>query len=221
MNFFSALLAKIKVSWFSLKLIFVISAFLIGVILLLHFWEEAPMKALTGDLASLADFPVYYGFLSQIGILFWAGSVTVCLFSFRLCSDAVGYRTFKTFFLASALLTTLLGLDDLFLIHEVILPKYLGIPQAVTFGVYGALIVLYFLKFYPIILRTAYIPLMLSLFFFFISVLIDINILPTSSPFHEYLFEDGAKLVGILSWLVYYFEIGEYIAMSSRSLKLN
>ena len=211
MKFFTNLSIRFKESWSSIGLIFVISGILIGSALLLHFWQGASFDSLTRDVISLAVLPVYYGFLSQIGIVFWAGSVTVCLFGFRLCSNATGHRSSKRFLLSSALLTALLGIDDLFLFHEVILPKYLGIPETITFGVYGMLAALYFLRFYTVILKTNYIPLAVSLCFFLISILIDIDVLPLSVSYKN-LCEDGAKLVGIVSWLVYYFKASEYIA---------
>ena len=216
MKFFTNLSIKFKESWSPIGLIFVISGLLIGSALLLHFWQGVSFRSLTRDVTALAGLPIYYGFLSQIGIVFWAGTATVCLFGFRLCSSAVGYRSSKRFLLASALLTTLLGVDDLFLFHEVILPKYLGIPEAITFGIYGSLIALYFLRFYIVILRTNYIPLAVSLFFFLISILIDTGALSLAASY-EGLCEDSAKLVGIVSWLVYYFGASRYIANRTNS----
>lgn len=221
MKFSFKLFAKIRASWSSIRLVFVVSAFLIGGVLSLHFWRGTSIQLLTKDITTAAGVPFYYGFLSQIGILFWAGTVTVCLLSFSLCSNAVGHRTLRKFFLASALLTAMLGLDDLFLAHEVILQKHIGIPEAVTFSTYGALVVLYFLKFYPIILKTAYIPLISSLFFFSLSILLDIGFIPVSSDSYQYLLEDGTKIIGILSWLVYYFEASKYAARLGQSLKVD
>ena len=215
MKFFTNLSIKFKESWSSIGLIFVISGLLIGFALLLHFWQGASFRSLTRDVTALAALPVYYGFLSQIGIVFWAGTATVCLFGFRLCSSVASYRSSRRFLLASALLTALLGVDDLFLFHEVILPN-LGISEAVTFGVYGSLVALYFLRFYIVILKTNYIPLAVSLSFFLISILIDVGVLPLSAPYKD-LCEDSAKLVGIVSWLVYYFEASRYIVHRTSS----
>ena len=39
------------------------------------------MGDLTRDPAAILDVPVYVGFLSQIGILLWAATAAICLFS--------------------------------------------------------------------------------------------------------------------------------------------
>jgi hypothetical protein len=62
-------------------------------------------------------------------------------------------------------------------------------------------------KFYRLILKTDYFLLVIALFFFAISVALDLF---PYSGIDPYFYEDGAKLVGIVSWLVYFFNTAEY-----------
>lgn len=102
----------------------------------------------------------------------------------------------------------MLLIDDIFLIHEVVFPKYLKIPEQVIFLVYGILIFSYLLKFKQIIQNTEYIPLILAFAFFGFSVIADSSLIyiPQSWLKNEglYLLEDGAKLLGIISWYIYF-----------------
>lgn len=187
-------------------LILVISAALIGVVLLLHFGRGVPISSLTRDPVVIGNLPAYAGFLSQIGIFFWAASTTVCLFSVIILSQYADCRQLKRFLLISGLLTLLLGLDDMFLFHEAVFPR-LGVPEKVVFGSYAIFLLLYLVKFYPLILKTEYILMAMSLFFFGTSVMLDLVPLPGINPF---LLEDGTKLIGIISWLAYFLQVGNY-----------
>jgi hypothetical protein len=197
---------KFRSSYFLIGLVLVVSTILIGVVLFLHLWRRIPIGSLTRDISVIAGLPVYAGFLSQIGIFFWSASATICFFSVTLLWQyANGYKL-KRFLLISGLLTLLLGLDDIFLLHETVFP-FVGIPEEVVFGSYAALLLFYLVRFYPLILKTEYVLMVIALFFFGVSVLLDLFPLPGINPF---LVEDSAKLIGILSWLAYFFQVGKY-----------
>lgn len=187
-------------------LILAVSAILVGVVLFLHFWKGIPIDKLTGDPTAVGGLPVYTGFLSQIGIFFWSASATVCFFSAKVLSRRADRHKLKRFLLISALLTLLLGLDDVFLLHEALLPRF-GIPEKLVVGSYAGLLLLYLFRFFPLILETEYVLMAIALFFFGLSILLDLWNPPGMDPF---LFEDGAKLIGLVSWLAYFFRVGEY-----------
>jgi len=106
-----------------------------------------------------------------------------------------------TFLFFSGLLTLVLLLDDLFMFHEDIFPKYLHISQNLVYVGYFSLIPIYLIKFRSMIFQTEYIVLFLALGFFGLSVICDL-ILPLTNI--EYLIEDGFKLFGIITWFIFF-----------------
>lgn len=200
-------LAQFRTSFPIIGVILAVSAVFIGVVLLLHFWKGIPIGRLTRDPTAIVGVPLYTGFLSQIGIFFWSASVAICMFSAKVLPrrhpDSLKIRRFL---FISGLLTLVLGLDDAFLLHEELFP-YFGIPQIVVLVSYAGFVLFYLIKFYSIILKTEYILLVMALVFFGISMTLDLF---HPSGIDPYLFEDGAKLLGIVSWLSYFFRVGEF-----------
>lgn len=185
--------------------ILLISAVLLGSTVFLHLWMGIPVAKLTRDPLAVGQLPVYIGYLSQIGIFFWAAAVAICLFCSAVLARLVIRHRLKRFLLISALLTLLLALDELFMLHETVLP-HLGIPERVVMGSYLLFFLLYFARYYRLIWRTDFLPLLTALFFFGVSLLVDQR--PFTNPNLHYLIEDGTKLVGIISWLGYFFQVG-------------
>ena len=163
-----------------------------------HFSKHIPLDYLTNDPVVVADLPVYIGVLSQFGIFLWAATAAICLF----CSLLIKNKVHKAFMIVSSLISALLGFDDVFMLHESVFPS-LGIHQKVVFLSYALIVLIYGLKFMKILLRTDYLLLGFAIFWFGISLLVD-NFLYESSPYITKLLEDGAKFIGITSWLFYY-----------------
>ena len=118
------------------------------------------------------------------------------------------FNTDRTqFFLFSGLFTVLLTLDDLFQLHEVVFPRYLHIPDEITYPVYGMLAVLFILKFRAVILATDYLLLLFALAFFAVSLIADMFLpfgpISEDSPVGGVI-EDSAKIFGMVSWFAYF-----------------
>jgi len=192
-------------------IVLAIATFLIGVMLVFHFLGEIPIGKLTRDPTAVMRAPFYIGIFSQIGIFFWSATAAICMFSAKLISKS---SDFKRFLFVSGLLTLLLGFDDVFLLHESVFP-YLGIHEKVVYVTYVGLVLFYLVKFYPTILQTKYIFLVMALGFFALSVIFDKSSIPGINP---YLLEDGAKMFGIVSWMVYFFSVGT-IAVNKHTNK--
>lgn len=174
-----------------------VSTALLGAVLFLHAQYDIPVGDLTRDPTAVARVPFYIGFLSQLGIFLWAGAAFVCFIPVAV----LFHHPLRQFFLASGLVTLMLGIDDVFLLHESAL-QMVGIPEKVVLTFYVCLITVYGVFFYRIIQDTAYVLLVIALACFGFSILIDL--LNPRSDYVEFLLEDGAKLVGIMSWLAYY-----------------
>jgi preprotein translocase subunit SecG len=195
---------QLRSSWMIIGWILAISAVLVSLVLFLHFGKGIPIGNLTRDPTAILGSPFYTGFLSQIGIFFWSASATVCLFSAKVLSNEPESFKIRRFLFVSGLLTLILGLDDAFLLHEEAFPR-LGIPEKIVFASYAGFVLFYLARFYSIIVKTEYILLGMALIFFGGSIALDVLNLPGSNSF---LIEDDLKLVGIVSWLSYFFRTG-------------
>ena len=189
--------------------IVITSCLFIGMALMLSIWEKVPISNLTRDINSVADLPFYIGFISQLGILFWSATVTLCLFSARILRKKSALREYLFF---AGLITLMLCLDDLFLLHEEVFP-FLGVPEKEVYLVYLLVVTVWLLKYYKVILKTYYLILVLAFGFLGISLIIDI--IPTQL-IDPYLIEDGLKFTGIVSWFVYFLSCAELSVGKAR-----
>lgn len=184
-----------------IALIFLVSGLLLVAVLLLQAWKDVPTANLTRDPNVIADVPLYIGFLSQAGIFFWSSSAAVSIFSAAAFTRQGTDNEIRGFLFASGILSLWLGLDDVFLLHEEFFP-YFGVPEKAVYLAYGALMLCYLTKFRSVILKTEYVLLGLALFFFAASVGLD-WVEPEVADI--FLLEDGAKVIGIVSWTAYLF----------------
>lgn len=162
------------------------------------------------DTTAVAGGRFYFGALSNIGILLWCATATACFLT-----SGVSRRTSKgsntsLFFLCAGLITTMLMVDDLFLVHERVAPDYLGLSSNTTFLIYGALAAAFFLYFRGVIFRSDYALLLPALLFLAGSVVVDqlddngLLSLVVESTDIRFLLEDGPKLFGIAGWFSYF-----------------
>lgn len=165
-----------------------------------------PIWKFTVDPAALMDANPFTGVVSNIGVLAWCASAAVCFFSFALLRERGSDREFPTFLLFSGLITCLLLFDDFFQFHEYVYPRLFRIREKLAFGMYGLLVLLYLARFRKTIRETEYLPLLVSFGCFGVSVLFDRFPHKREVALLEwhYLYEDGAKLMGIVSWFAYF-----------------
>ena len=176
-----------------------------------------PIKEFTRDPAAIAEMNPFFGIISNIGILFWCASASVCFFSFAVLQKCrIEKRVkgvFLLFLLFSGFITLILLLDDLFLFHERIFPKVskefffdsAAISEKFVYLGYIMLFSFYLLRFRKIIFQTEWRILLLAFLFFGVSVILDS--LPIQIFRNHYLFEDGFKLFGIVSWFGYFVRV--------------
>jgi hypothetical protein len=98
--------------------------------------------------------------------------------------------------------------DDLFLFHGDIAPKYLGINKSFVLAVYLLLILYFLYSNWTEILSSEYFLLLLALVLFGGSSFLDILPLDSSGVPHlgrqvRYILEDAVKFAGIATWLTY------------------
>ena len=159
-----------------------------------------PVSKFTRDPTHILNGHPFTGAISNIGILFWCATAAICFFSALIHWKNTKPLNSK-FLLFSGLITLFLLLDDLFMFHEIIFPKYLHIPEFAVYSGYLALISIYLLKFKENILKTEYTLLYMALAFFALSMISDVFLLQEDMV---YLVEDGFKLFGIVTWFLFF-----------------
>ncbi|MEN2282662.1 hypothetical protein AAGF08_11040 [Algoriphagus sp. SE2] len=146
----------------------------------------------------------YIGFLSNIGITFWCFTAAILFFSSKIARDFDKPKAMSQFFFFSGLLTLFMLIDDLFLLHDVIIPYYLNISEKFFYLFYGSSVIALLYLFREFILKTDYILFLLAFGFLASSVITDILAAFGINISDIYLFEDGFKFMGIISWFIYF-----------------
>ena len=155
-------------------------------------------------LAHFDDASPFLGSLSNIGVLLWCAAAAICIFT--------GLLLASRFFFAFGLLTAWLAADDLFLLHERVIPGLTGLSQNVVYGIYVIGVAALLIAFRRRVLRSDFLMLLFSLGFFAVSILADL-LLDRDFAWHH-LIEDGSKLLGIAGWLGY---LGRVSMLAIRS----
>lgn len=169
----------------------------IGVAILIHQLMNVSFGQLTRDIVVISDLPVYSGFMSQLTIFIWAITVGFCFLNYQLAKKL---KFAHKFYLNCLLLTLLLGIDDTFLLHEAIFPKF-GISEHLVYLSYIVYLLLILIIFKNKIIESQFVFLFVSLTFFAISVFFDVT---NGLGIDAYITEDGTKLVGVIFWAVYF-----------------
>lgn len=199
--------------------------FLVLVYLCSHLFD-VPTYNLIADPTEVANLPSYTGIISSIGVLFWAAAVSVCFFASVVLRNSSGLverplkKKWVNFFLFSSIFSLQLLLDDLFQLHENIsillgnllglskTSKYLHTLEVVVFLVYFGLLIAYVKAFQQLIFRETNLGMLAaSIGFFIMSIVLDVG----DAWLGEYtLVEDGFKLLGIFSWMIFLAEAAYY-----------
>jgi hypothetical protein len=181
---------------------------------------DIPVRQALADPLAMAGAPPLLGFLSNLGILIWAGSAGACLVAVLVLRHGTtsGDAEYLRFFVVAGALTTVLVLDDTYQLHEELIPSLLGGGQTFVILGYVVVVATFLWRFRRLILSTEWLILAAAGVTFAASIAIDL--LPSAlgrlpgglaidigSPSYEYvssLIEDGMKFVGITLWFVYF-----------------
>lgn len=157
----------------------------------------------TNDPFMLGHLPFYAGIISNIGVLLWCSSASLCFFSMMALgrdtsTDANNWRRFLLF---SGILTSLLLFDDLFQFHQILYPKFLHITTAVIYGIYAGFAIWYLYRFGKQIQNTEFLILVFAFSFFALAIFSDsLSLIRRGRT----AISDVFKLFGIVSWLTYF-----------------
>jgi hypothetical protein len=186
-----------------LLLIYGPAAVLLGLTLAFAEWKHLDAGFLTRDPAQVLGAVPYVGAFALVAMLIWGAGATVCLFTALVLRRAGVPPREHNYVLCAGLLTTLLVADDALMLHEQILPILLGISEKPTYAVYVLLTIALFVWFRDVVRRTRVWLLYAALAWFVVGVAIDLAD-PVSLLPQYYLWEDGTKFLGIVTWVGYF-----------------
>lgn len=158
------------------------------------------LDVFTQDPNAQMNAPFYMGFFSNLGVIIWSAALTICFYcAYRLPVGADNRN--REFLLASGGITLLMALDDLFQLHELVFPQYFNISGNMVYLTYVNVYLIYGIRFRRQLLQSDFLALGLAFFLLGLSTIIDL--LPLPLPKDTFL-EDAIKLLGAVTWLVYY-----------------
>ncbi|HEX8598065.1 MAG TPA: hypothetical protein VF952_06055 [Chloroflexia bacterium] len=168
--------------------------------------SDIPVAYFLRDAAGTLQVPSYIGLVSNLGALLWCACAAVCFFGSALLRKVSPGKGWASFFLAAGLVTTVLLIDDLFMLHENVSEVYWRFGEKTIFALYGGMFILFLARFWKNIASTDFLVFLLACGLLGMSVLFDQWNEPFGDnvPAMRLLLEDGAKLLGILTWLLYF-----------------
>lgn len=139
----------------------------------------------------------YIGLISNVGIIFWAFTSAVLLFSAQVCRNLGKPSNTSSFLFWAGILSLLLLFDDLLMFHETI-------SESLFFSIYfvGLAGIVYF--HFSTILNSDYFLWIIAIMLLGSSVFIDLGTRFGLRLPHSGVFEDGFKFLGIITWFSYF-----------------
>lgn len=161
-----------------------------------------PFEKITGDPALISNSHPFVGILSNIGVLIWCFTASICFFS-AVIFFKIADKEKALFFICSGIFTSILLIDDFFMFHDYIFYSFKSfqVVQPVVFIFYTLFLFWYVFKFYKLILNSIYLFLILAIGFFGLSVITDLIF---ESIGLEYFIEDSFKFIGLINWMLFF-----------------
>lgn len=212
MNIFSSAIANFQKSKSYLLIGIIIIATVLGAAEMIHQFRGIPYEDLTRDPNAISQKPKYIGFVSQVGIFFWFGAVSICVVSASLLKRLSSHSLHIQFFKFFALFTFVLGVDDVFMLHDE--SAHRGINEKVIYIIYIVCFIYCLLKFWKLIFKTNFNFIFIAGFFLGLSILMD------SISSSDYIIEDSFKLIGIVFWFFYFLDTAlDFVLSAARNFQ--
>jgi hypothetical protein len=206
---------------------FILPALLLAAVLIAHVGAGLALEEATEDMAQLAGVHPLTGFVSTIGVVLWWSAAIVCLFASAVTVPRDPDGSQRSFLLWSGVITAILALDDLFLFHEDLAQRYLGLGQRHIVIAYATVAALYVARFRSV-LRASPERWMLGL-----SVGLLAASLATDYIHERFIFdrtgeyvgglvyvEDTLKLLGISAWSAFFIRHGYRAVLASLMVEV-
>lgn len=156
-----------------------------------------PPENMLRDGVSVMEAPAYTGVISNLGLVLWGAAAAICLLM------AAGGRGPRGLWAWAGGITLLLLADDGLLIHDNLLRNYTSVPEHLLYALYALLLLFYLWRYRETLWRGE--PLLLALSFAWFAASLGVDALDGVVDIPAlWLWEDGAKLFGIVSWLLFH-----------------
>ncbi len=164
--------------------------------------DRVELKQMFSDPASVSGTSPMVGLVSTAGIIVWALAAGTWFTLYLLKRG----RPIALFAAASALITTIMMLDDAFMAHDYYLSDQLGLPEEIPLLGLGLIVIAYVWVYREFFKRHFAIALSASAMLgasIAIDVLFQLHLLPFAlSTAAQSVIEDGAKWIGINLWFL-------------------
>ena len=186
------------------------SSLLYLVILYISNIHNIKLSLVIRDLAQTCGYPIGVGMISNIGILLWGATSSICLFS--TFSERINGETSKLLLLGG-FFSGLLCIDDLFLLHD----RYVG-PDFLNLT-YLAISIFLLVRFKIILKKIGIFNLVISILFLGLSIFFDGVIQQIFNQSYELtqIIEEWFKFLGIACWLNFWCKASSYALKFGKS----
>jgi hypothetical protein len=186
-------------------IIYVPSVSILVLVAIVHIHFKVSMYDIFRDPTVIGKVHPLSGVLSNLGILLWWSTTSLCLFTAMLLLKLNQSKKFW-FLLSSGLLSAWLTLDDLFEFHEAA-DWYFGLTQGILIKSLAVVVFAYLIGFRHTILRTNFLILLMALGLLSTSDVVDHfqegSLLSSLGEWRIFI-EDGSKWLGIACWCGYF-----------------
>lgn len=165
---------------------------------------DIPAGDFLRDCPTMANGPVYLGAVSYLGIVLWGCTAAICFFA--AATERSGIPSYRGFWIYGGVFSIALMLDDLLMLHEHLFPVYFGLSEYFVYAAYAIGGLVYLVRYRALLLQANYQMLLLAFAWFALMVLVD-RFEGTAEVRGMILFEDGAKLFGIVTWLLFHADL--------------
>jgi len=166
---------------------------------------SVPLETFFRDPTFTLDGHPLTGVQSNLNVVVWCAAAATCFFAAALLKQR-GDRRYS-FLFWSGVITAALMIDDFFLVHDDLAQRYLDLNDKLVLSLHGVALLAYLIVFKKVIARTELALLGLAFAFFGASTFIDVIQERWQSSWRIF-FEDGFKLLGIVSWSTYLIRTG-------------
>lgn len=181
----------------------VLAAVVLGFVVVLAAWKDIPVSSLSRDPVNTAGLRWQTGILYKAGVFLWGAIAATCLLGAAVRRGDRDVRTFRAFLLASAALTLVFALDDVFQFRGELL-DHLGLSEVAVFAVYAVVLAIFAIVFRSTLLQTEYVVLVAT-----VALFVAWLALRQVAADRVFL-QEAVKLVGQLTLLIYFFRTSAY-----------
>lgn len=193
--------SRVRHSLPALLAVFILTAALLGGLAWFHARTNVPYLQFTRDTAALRACPWYTGILSQLGVMAWTAGAAAALTGAGTLRKKPEMRPWSRYLLIGGVFSAWLALDDALMLHEVVIPRHIGLDERLVYATYIAAALAFFGANRREVLAGEWPLLAVALALLAVPAALDMLGLTADVP---ELLMAGSKLAGIFSWAAYW-----------------